>query len=117
MKKRISTAKLFGFGSSEVNKPQSLPIQNIPEGVVEVSDLYLWIRWTLTGKRDQYRIESKDLYAWTKKPVAKLSLGNLSFRLVGENVVCIEPSCSECDTLEVTVSLFRLNEALRFFFE
>ncbi len=116
---KAKTLDLFGFGSSVVNEPQPIPIQNIPEGVVQVSDLYLWIRWTLYGRRDQHRIEAKKLYEWTKNPCCDLPMGKLNFRLIrGErNMICIEPGCSETDTLEVRVSLIQLREALRYFFE
>ncbi len=118
MAQELNWLEQLGFGTV-INEPQAVRAENNREGLVEVSDHYLWIRWTLYGRRDQHRIDAKKLYEWTKNPVGELPMRGLNFKLVrGErNMVYIEPKSPEMDTLEVQVSLFNLREALRYFFE
>lgn len=79
-----------------VNAPKRIWMINFIGSYVEVSEIYLWIKFAKSSRKIQYRVDGKSLHSMLSGNVKeKRYIGNLQFsvheRDSGEIVVMIEP--------------------------
>lgn len=101
-------------GSKPENAPLRLWMLDIPGGYIEVSDLYLWIKFP-NSKKIQYRLDGKCLYDALKTTKERRYLGELeiwSHDLGEETAVVIEPKEEADFQFQFEVSQNELKEAL-----